>query len=94
MVFSKRKWFVAILVVVVTLTAAVGAAGAADKTEQMLSRIKTVYTVVSSWHKDGADIDKFTAGAIKGGLEALGDPYRFHRQPERVVQRYRRLLGS
>jgi carboxyl-terminal processing protease len=62
-------------IVVLSLTVSLGAASAATGVDEMLERIRTVYQVVAAYHKDGADLDKFTAGAIKGGLEALGDPH-------------------
>ncbi|HWI53270.1 MAG TPA: S41 family peptidase [Symbiobacteriaceae bacterium] len=72
---KRRKWIVAALSTVIFVGTTVGAAVAADPKDAMFQRIRSVYDVVEVWHKDGADLDKYTAGAIKGGLEALGDPY-------------------
>lgn len=72
---SKKKLVAVLATLVLTLTLTLGGASAADGLEQMMERVGTVYQVVAAFHKDGADLDKFTAGAIKGGLEALGDPY-------------------
>ncbi|MEW8976935.1 MAG: S41 family peptidase [Symbiobacterium sp.] len=35
----------------------------------------TVYAVVERYHLNGADLETFLEGAIRGGLDALGDPY-------------------
>lgn len=74
--FQKRgRLVVAALATVLVLGTTVGAAAALDTKDTLFERIRSVYNVVEAWHKDGADAEKFTAGAIQGGLEALGDPY-------------------
>jgi carboxyl-terminal processing protease len=65
-----------------TLTLTVGAALADDRTDAAFSRLRGVFDTVQVWHKDGADLDKFVSGAIKGGLEALGDPYTNYFSPK------------
>jgi carboxyl-terminal processing protease len=75
-VFQKRgRLLIGALATLLLLGTSVGAAAALDAKDSLFERIRSVYDVVESWHKDGADAEKFTAGAIKGGLEALGDPY-------------------
>lgn len=72
---TKRKIFGPLLALVLIVTLAVSAAVAADRKDALFPQIRAVYEVVEQNHKDGADLDKFINGAIKGGLEALGDPY-------------------
>lgn len=71
----RRKVIASAAAVVLGLSATVGGALALDQEDGMFSRIQTVYRLVQSYHKDGADLDTFVNGAIKGGLEALGDDY-------------------
>lgn len=71
----KKRLVTALVTLVFTVVATVGAASASSGVDEMLARIQGVYETVAAYHKDGADLDKFTAGAIKGGLEALGDPH-------------------
>jgi carboxyl-terminal processing protease len=72
----RKGWVITIaLVSALTLSLTVRSAVAADSTDALFQRIRVVYNVVQAFHKDGADAQKFTDGAIKGGLEALGDPY-------------------
>lgn len=78
----KRKWLMAAVTVVTSLALVTGGAVAADRTDSLFARIRSVYDVVGAWHKDGADLDKFVSGAIKGGLEALGDPHTNYYSPE------------
>lgn len=63
------------LAAVMTMTLTVGAATALDSRDSLFAKIRLVFEVVERAHKDGADLEKFVDGAIKGGLEALGDPY-------------------
>ncbi len=92
--FSKRKWLVMAVTVVTALTLVTGAAVAEDSTDSLFSRIRTVYEVVRGWHKDGADLDKFVDGAIKGGLEALGDPHTNYFSPTEYQAFLDSLNGS
>ncbi|MGE5673168.1 MAG: S41 family peptidase [Mycobacterium leprae] len=74
--FSKRRTvIVSLITAIVILGASFGVARADDRTDGLFQKLRLVYDVVEQWHKDGADPDKFVNGAIKGGLEALGDPY-------------------
>jgi carboxyl-terminal processing protease len=91
---GKRKWIAAAAAVALTLTVSVSAAFALDTTDQAFERIRVVYEVVSTWHKDGADLDKFTSGAIKGGLEALGDQYTQYFTPDDYKSFMDSLNGS
>ncbi len=70
----KRKLIAVLLVSTVAVGVAVSSALAEDHADSLFARIRTVYNLVQAYHKDGADLDKFINGAIKGGLEALGDP--------------------
>lgn len=67
---------------------------AQDSADALFTRVRNVYNVVNSWHKDGADIEKFTAGAIKGGLEALGDPYTAYFTPKEYSSFIESLNGN
>lgn len=80
---AKRytKWIVAGLSILVTVGLLVGAATAEENKDALFARLRAVYDAVESVHKDGADINKFIDGAIKGGLEALGDPYTTYFPP-------------
>lgn len=71
----KSKLLVSTIAAVVTLTASVGVVRATTKTDEAFETLRTVYNIVEKYHKDGADAERFVNGAIKGGLEALGDPY-------------------
>jgi len=71
----KRKLFAPLLALLLVVTLAAGAAVAADRKDALFPQVRSIYEVVEQNHKDGADLDKFINGAIKGGLEALGDPY-------------------
>jgi carboxyl-terminal processing protease len=78
----RKRWLVTTAIIsVLTLSLGVGAAAAQDSTESLFGRIRAVYDVVEGWHKDGADAATFTKGAIKGGLDALGDPYTNYYDP-------------
>lgn len=77
----SRRLIGVFLAATFSLSVSVGAAFAADRKDELFKRIRTVYEVVEVWHKDGADLDKFTDGAIKGGLEALGDPHTNYFSP-------------
>jgi len=72
---QSRRIIAAVAAILLTVSLSVGVAVARESTDALFERIRTVYDVAAGWHKDGADAEKFTAGAIKGGLEALGDPY-------------------
>jgi len=74
--FQKtRRWLVGAISALLILGTTMGVATAADRKQELFRRVQSVYEIVQAWHKDGADLEKYTAGAIKGGLEALGDPY-------------------
>lgn len=94
MKLNRRKLFVVFAAVLVTLSLTVGGAMAADRTDELFDRIRGVYNIVQVWHKDGADLDKFVDGAIKGGLEALGDPYTNYFKPEEYADFISGLNGS
>lgn len=79
---SKPRVIVALAAAVLILGATVTTTYAETEKDGLFQRIRTVYNIVEAWHKDGADAEKFTAGAIKGGLEALGDPYTNYFSPE------------
>lgn len=49
-----------------------------------------VYHVVQRYHVNGADLDAFLEGAVRGGLDALGDPYTEYLGP----QDYQSFLDS
>ncbi|HWI50864.1 MAG TPA: S41 family peptidase [Symbiobacteriaceae bacterium] len=87
---QPRKFVVAVLVGALSLGMFVGGAVAGSREDEMFLRVRGVYDAVNSFHKDGADLDKFTAGAIKGGLDALGDPHTNYFTDEE----YRDFLGS
>jgi carboxyl-terminal processing protease len=91
---AKRTVVSLLLGVTLTLGVSVGAARAQDTTDGLFGRIRTVYNVVHAWHKDGADADKFVQGAIKGGLEALGDPYTQYFSPAEYQSFMESLNGS
>lgn len=78
----KRRIAAALLASLLMVTLTVSAAVAADRKQELFDRIKMVYNVVEAWHKDGADLDKFISGAIRGGLEELGDPYTNYFSPQ------------
>lgn len=77
----KFRLIGAALLVLLTTGILAGIAGADDRKDFVFNRIRTVFEVVEKHHKDGADLDKFMAGAIKGGLEALGDPHTNYFSP-------------
>lgn len=81
LVSRKLRLSAAFLVVLLTATLFAGVAGANDRRDHLFGRIRTVFEVVEQYHKDGADLDKFFEGAVKGGLEALGDPYTNYFSP-------------
>lgn len=90
---QSRTLIAGLLAVVVALSLSVNAA-AADLKDGLFERVRAVYNVVEQWHKDGADAEKFTAGAIKGGLEALGDPYTTYFSPDEYKGFLDSLNGS
>lgn len=80
-VSRKFRLIAAALFVTLTLSVFAGAAAADDRREFLFKRIRTVFETVEKYHKDGADLEKFFAGAVKGGLEAMGDPYTNYFSP-------------
>lgn len=93
--FTSRKKVVAVAAAaVVVVGATVGGVAAATQEESLLGRIQTVYRLVRSYHKDGADLETFVVGAIKGGLEALGDKYTTYYTPEEYQSFMNSLNGS
>lgn len=81
--FVSRKFRLTagLLLALLTLGVFAGVAGADDRRDYVFKRIRTVFEVVEQYHKDGADLDKFFAGAVKGGLDALGDPHTNYFSP-------------
>lgn len=78
----KRKLLLSATAILLTLCLAAGAAVAEDSADTLFSRVQMVYNIVRAHHKDGADLDKFVSGAIRGGLEALGDPHTNYFAPD------------
>jgi carboxyl-terminal processing protease len=72
---KKKQWAAVVVSAALALGSLAGTAVAKNPADEAFERIRQVYNVVSGWHKDGVDTQKFMNGAIKGGLEALGDPY-------------------
>jgi carboxyl-terminal processing protease len=79
---TKRRLLGFLLALSLLLGAMVGAARADSAQDRLFERIRFIYELVQTWHKDGADLDRFVNGAIRGGLEALGDPYTQYFTPE------------
>lgn len=77
----KFRLIAEVLLVLLTVGIFAGAASANDRRDFLFNRIRTVFEVVEKYHKDGADVEKFFEGAVKGGLEALGDPYTNYFSP-------------
>lgn len=81
-----NSWKRRLLGVLVTLTLLVGlttgVASAADDRDYWFARIRSVFELVEAYHLHGADLDTFVQGAIRGGLEALGDPYTNYFTPD------------
>ena len=73
--FTRNRFLISLTILLLTLSLAVTAVGAASNKDVLFERIRTVFDVYEAWHKDGADLDTFVQGAIRGGLEALGDPH-------------------
>jgi len=91
---ATRKAAVAAAAALVVLGAAVGGAVALDQEESLFGRIRTVYRLVRTYHKDGADLSTFVTGAIKGGLAALGDEYTEYFTPDEYQDFMSTLNGS
>lgn len=91
---TRKKAVAAAAAAVVVLGATVGGVTAATQEESLFGRIQTVYRLVRTYHKDGADLDTFVIGAIKGGLEALGDEYTNYFTPEEYQSFMSSLNGS
>lgn len=81
------------LVLALVLAMAVGAT-AADQRDELFQRVRTVYEVVEVWHKDGADLDRFIDGAIRGGLDALGDRHTNYFSPDDFTAFMNSLSGT
>ena len=92
--FFKSKVLVSTVVAALTLTVSVGVVRAASRTDELFDTLRTVYNIVERYHKDGADPQKFVNGAIKGGLDALGDPYTNYFSPEEFDGFLESLNGS
>lgn len=82
MIYGRRKIQVILVAVVSALLIHVGTASATTEHDSVFQTIRTIFEVVESYHKDGADLDKFFAGAVRGGLEAMGDPYTNYFPPQ------------
>lgn len=73
------KWMKRLVASVLTVSLLWGSTGSAAAATADLDSafrlLESVYEIVESYHKDGADLEAFIRGALEGGLEALGDPY-------------------
>ncbi len=85
----KRRWIVAAVAMLLTLVIS-GSATAANQTDSVFESLRTVFTMVQEYHKDGADLETFFRGAVKGGLEALGDRYTTYFSPDEFAH----FMGS
>lgn len=74
------------------LLAVPGGAQAAT-TDSVLDPIAEIYELLETLHKDGVDPERFVEGAIRGGLEALGDPHTAYFSPEEWAQYLEELDG-
>lgn len=90
---TKRRLLFGLVSMLVLLALTVGAAGAQDHKDGLFERIRTVYDVTEAWHKDGANLEKFVQGAIRGGLEALGDRHTNYFAPGEFEQFMNSLEG-
>lgn len=90
----KRRLILSITTLVLTLGIAVGAAAASSDRDQLFTRIRTVFEAVERYHKNGADLDTFFRGAVKGGLEALGDPHTNYFSPTEFSSFMESLNGN
>ncbi|MFO7273674.1 MAG: S41 family peptidase [Bacillota bacterium] len=61
--------------------------------EALLDPIAEIYELLEAYHKDGVDPERFLEGAIRGGLEALGDPYTQYFSPAEWEQHLSDLDG-
>lgn len=91
---KKRRFLSALLGAVLILTAATGSAIANTATDALFARVRSVYDLVEIWHKDGASAEAFTKGAIRGGLEALGDKYTNYFSPQEFNEFLDSLNGN
>lgn len=78
----KRRILASVTALVLVLGITAGVAGATSNRDQLFGTIRSVFEIVEMYHKDGADLDRFFEGAVRGGLEALGDPYTNYFSPE------------
>lgn len=90
----KRRIVGSVISLVLVLGLAAGVAGAASDRDSLFASIRSVFEVVEAYHKDGADLKTFVDGAIKGGLEALGDPYTNYFSPTEFGQFMESLNGN
>lgn len=91
---KKRRLISGFLVALLVISVTAGTVLASSTVNDLFDKVRNVYDVVNAWHKDGADPEKFTAGAIRGGLEALGDPYTNYYSAEDFMNFMDSLNGS
>lgn len=90
----KRRLMVWVTVLTLILGISAGVAGATSERDHLFTRIQTVFEVVERYHRSGADIQAFVDGAIRGGLEALGDPYTNYFPPTEFADFMASLDGN
>ncbi|MFS8641003.1 MAG: TonB-dependent receptor [Symbiobacteriaceae bacterium] len=88
---AVRGLVAAVLAGALLLAAPAGARAATP--EALLDPIAEIYELLEAYHKDGVDPERFLEGAIRGGLEALGDPYTQYYSPAEWEQHLSDLDG-
>ncbi len=90
-----RRRLVAMLAAMVLIVGVFGGvAGAASDRGEVFRSLRTIFETVELYHKDGADLRKFFEGAVRGGLEALGDPYTNYFAPQEFATFLDSLEGT
>lgn len=90
----RRRFLPLLLITLLTLGAVGGAASAGSERDALFARVRSVFEIVEARHKDGADLNTFVRGAVRGGLEALGDPYTNYFEPDEFKAFLESLEGS
>ncbi|MFZ5824930.1 MAG: S41 family peptidase [Bacillota bacterium] len=90
----KRRILGLVTALVLVFGVAVSGAGATSNRDQVFGTIRSVFEIVETYHKNGADLDKFFKGAVAGGLEALGDPYTNYFSPPDFADFLNSLNGN
>lgn len=90
----RRRFLFSFMTVLLVLGLVTGSAGAATNRDQVFTNIRTIFEVVEAYHKNGADLQKFFEGAVRGGLEALGDRHTNYFSPPEFSSFMESLEGN